>query len=198
MEPMSKPTMREQLLETEVRSWPDEARKHYRKLRKSGNSIVMAHMLAAKQAPQLHGDNDQAFTKTYRDKMENMPAWRRDWMISQAKKNGVAVDGKFKIPGLPPSSPDAWCTSSQDAKSIYKKHNLAAEGIVNNTPVGDPVSPDEVKPRLASDIVDKIVQEKIDADPAIQEKVTRSPKAINELKEQVVAEHGRPERRVPV
>lgn len=182
--------IREKLLHEEAMSFSNEAKRRYVSMLKDGVSIVLAHMLASRRAP-ARGENedDQAFTKAYREKMDSMPKWKRDLWVSKARANGIDASGKFKIPGIPPTESDAWVTTVDDMKAVYKKRGLSCEGLVNIRPVVE--EPAKSIP-LSEKITKKIMQEKIEADPSLAEKVRKNNKKLQELREEVIAVHGRP------
>lgn len=154
-----------------------------------GESIEWAAMCACRQPPGAK-NTDRAFQQGQRRKMENMDPVNRRNMQAIAKRAGINTDGKYYMSSLGSyTDPAAWVATADDVVTTAKKKNLTVEGVVNHRGIEKDVAPKQ-GPRLAPDIVERLAQEKLAKDPALRAKVKRQPKAIRELKEQVVEQHG--------
>lgn len=186
-------TLKDRLKLMEVEDWPKSKRDFFHAMVKQGNSISMAHMLASQKTPLLNGNINSEFGKSMRSKMESMSPAHRKLIMDRAKRAGVKnIDGKYLLPGLRPENPEAWVTGVDEAAETFKRNKLNSAGVVNVTCDIDPTPPKQI--RLAPDITNRIAQEKISQDPKLQEAITKNPKKLTELKEQVIEEHGAPRR----
>tara|TARA_R110000803_G_scaffold123407_2_gene191324 strand:- start:582 stop:1172 length:591 start_codon:yes stop_codon:yes gene_type:complete len=184
-------TMAERILDAEARQAPEWVQSHYLAMLSNGEKIKFSHMCAFRQTPRHTGFNNAKFCEAQNNKMLDEPIWKRSWYAEQAKQNGINTAGKFHIPGIAPSDPEAWGTTGDDALRVYKKRNMSCEGVITNKQIvkDEPVK----KVKLAEKIIQETCVEMAHADPDLANNLKTNPKALTELREQVVETHGRPD-----
>lgn len=166
-------------------------RKAYDKMIANGQSHNMALMLASRVAPSVKG-GDTMFNKTARSRMNEMTPFVREAMVKRAKKAGVQTNGKYYVPALGRwDDQAAWCSGTDDVTAVAKKKGLKIEGMAGNVDYSRPAPPRKQEgKKLAADIRDRIVSEKLRADPSLAEKVRKSPSQLHEVRQQVTEQHG--------
>lgn len=155
----------------------------YLKMRQQGVSHVFARMSACRRASGAKG-TDRAFDEHARARMNGMS--ESDLRIAQAA--GIQTQGKFHMSGLGPlDDPKSWVSDTNDIRQVCMERNYSCEGHVNHQGV-------EVPPRqidLAPDLVDEMVQQEFLEDPALAQKVKRSPRELDRLRHLVREKYGR-------
>lgn len=153
---------------------------------------AFALMCETRQAPIMVG-SERAFLADVGFRhhgLEDHPVWLQHQIVSQAKRAGIAVDGKRYFGGLAdhrgPADPGAWCATQQDYLDTVKRRNLNAVsgcgiGGVNHQGVLAPPPPDV---DLAPDIVNRLAKEYVAKDPDL------ARKPAQEVKEMVIDKHG--------
>lgn len=183
-------THRERIIEAEVKTWPQPLQMVYRGMRKAGQSPAMAHMLACQSAPTMGMTSDRQFNSSCRRSMNRMSEHNRDAIVSIAKAAGISTDGKYYVSGIGRyDDPMAWCSTADDVRDACRKKNLTADGPGVRCK-GAPVDPPKKKP-LADDLARDLERQYLSSDPALAEKCRKSSKAKAELREKIVAKHGR-------
>lgn len=182
--------------EMELAELSPSQKKHYETCLGNGCPPKMALMLASKHGPRMTG-SDQAFNEGARRKMSNIP-FMNQHMFDIAKKAGINTSGKYHVSGLGGyDNPLAWVSTIEDARESIVKQNLNATGLINHTAVE---TPEPEAPRLAPDLVDAEVGKRIRSLPPSSKAKANSPaslaRLVGDLREQVIAERGRPKRRV--
>lgn len=176
-------------IEHEIIRYDDETQDRYYDMVASGQNPRFALMAACQQAPGTRHTNRTFCASRDRYMRDTMKPKMRDKYLKQAKKAGISTTGKYYVGGLGrPTDPAAWVSSVDDAKSVCKKKNLTANGLVEHQ--GTPMPPQ--KTRLAPDIRDRILQEKMARDPALAAKCRSDPHAMRLAQEEVVDRHGQP------
>lgn len=183
------------LIELEVADLPPERQKLYRECVARGETPRMALMLATRQAA-LMGGSDRAFNEGARRKMNNLPFMNRT-MHAIARKAGINTEGKYHVAGLGRyDNPLAWVSTIDDVKESLKRQNLSSTGLVKYQAPERPPLPDVP---LAPDIVDNEVASRLSQAAQQGVSLPRDPKArasyVAELRDAVVSEHGRPQKR---
>ena len=159
----------------------------YDQLIEDGNKSGFAAMLAQRRPPGALG-TDRAFlegTHSWGDKLWTQNA---EGIHDTAKKAGISTQGKVYKGGLgKPNDPMAWVSGRDDVIAACKAKGLSSTGSVNYQ------SPPQKPKRkvLASDICDNYVRGILATEPETREKVKRKPKLINEVRERVIAKHGK-------
>jgi len=139
------------------------------------------------------GGSDQRFNAIERRKMENMNPRLRDRIQALAQGAGIQTQGKFYLGGLGRyTDPQAWVSTVDEARATVVRKGLPCEGLVNYQP---PERPLPEPPAMAEDIRDRLVEKKLQEDPALRERVRKRPGKLRELQEAVVARHGRQPKR---
>lgn len=175
-----------QLIEMEVYTWPDWAQAAYQVMVDNGQSPVFAHMCVSRESWSVR-NSDKAFNEGQRRKMSNMTENNRDRMVEIARKAGINTNGKYYVGGLGRyNDPHAWVSTADDVIDVCKKKNLTATGVVNHK--AREVGPVKRKD-LADDIVRRKVSEKLEADPALSERVRRGKTHVGDVVEQVRSTH---------
>lgn len=155
----------------------------------AGNSPRFAAMLAL-QSPPGAKNTDRTFCEGQRGRMDRMSKVNRRAVEKQLRQKGFDPGNRFHISGLgPPTDPKAWVTCADDVLAIAKARNLDVTGAINHSAVEHSQARKDVA--LAPDIANKISEEYMAADPGLKEKCRKSRKAREELKERVVATHGK-------
>lgn len=184
-------SMRERILESEIGEMPEEIQQRYRNLREEGETVVVAHMLATQQAPVM-GNSDRAFNEHHRRKMSTMREESRQRIVDAARRAGIDTEGKYYMSGLGRyTDPAAWVSTVDDAIGAARAKNLNME-INGRTVTEADLIPPKQGPRLAPDLVQELKQRYMAKDPALAEKVRKSPKESKELEQTIIEKHGRP------
>lgn len=161
---------------------------------KAADAARFAEMCATRTAAPMLG-SEKAFLADvgFRDHgLGDHPLWQQEMIIRQAKRAGIAVDGKRYFGGLADgrgvADPGAWCATQQDYIDEAKKKDLIVHsgcgvGGVNYDNGYRPPKPTPVD--LAPDIVDRLAKQYVAKDPDLAQK------PVQEIKEMVVENHGR-------
>lgn len=180
----------------EVAELTPDQRKHYESCLRNGSTPKMALMLATQHAPRMTG-SDQAFNEGARRKMNGISPLNRK-MFEIARKAGINTEGKYHVSGLGAyTNPLAWVSTVEDVKESLKRQNLNATGLVNHQAVVKDEEPPP-PPRLAPDLVDDIVSTRIRSLPSAKVPPPNSrafSALVGEVREQVIEQHGRPDRK---
>lgn len=186
-----KKTLQERLLLDEVSTWTVEMQETFAALRKKGNTIVMAHMLACRKAPACMTDD---VFMTGQVRIKDMADGHREFLCNEIVKNGgtVCPDDTY-MPGMANKigDPEAVCGFGDGGESFVRK--LADKrGVKTIGPVehdGRRNSPDtagEPVHRLHPRIVERKLNEMLTADPSLKTKDQR------ELREGIIEKHSKP------
>ena len=180
---MDKP-LRIQLIEADVAVWPEHMRLFYDLMVQCGNTEVMAHLLASRQAPMM-GQSDRSFCESLHRSMSSMTQAQRSEMVEIARRNGINPDGKFYVGGFGRyGDPQAWCSTIEDARTTLKNNpHLNATGLVSQkaaSPVGEPKGV-----RLADDLAQEAIVSELAENPSLAEKVKKGDVGVGELREMV-------------
>lgn len=162
-------------------------------LRENGTKPQWAKMTACRRTARYNG-SDQAFCRAARERMESTSPELTKRRMIVARNAGIDVANKYYEGSLgKPNNPDAWVTGIQDVIDVVKRRNLPCEGLVNHKPVDLPVQ----ETPLADDIRDELVQKRLEGDPALRQKAARDARVLRELRQAVVAQHGRRPTKTP-
>jgi hypothetical protein len=157
-------------------------------LREDGAEIPWAKMSACRRAARAAG-TDSAFFEHARARMESMPRWQLDHYLSTARTAGINTAGKFYCGGLgAPDDKHAWVSGVGDIKKVCEIKNLTCDGHVKHRGTEMPPPPPV---DLAPDLVQEMVVEECKADPGLAEKVKKSDRALQGLRERVKAKYTR-------
>lgn len=182
------------LMELEVAELSPAQRKHYELCLSNGSTPKMALMLATRHGPEMKG-SDRAFGEGQRRKMSRIPAVNQK-MLDIAAKAGISTSGKFHVSALGRyDNPLAWCSTIEDARKSAQLQNLNTTGLITNRAVELPPPPPVA---LAADLIDDEVSKRLSTGE-LAARLPRSPerraKKLLELREQIVSERGRPQRK---
>jgi hypothetical protein len=175
-------------IETEIAQYAPEVQEFYRSMVANGQSPRFAIMAALHKAPDTR-HTDRTFTASRHKNFEAMSPKIRARYLELAKQAGISTQGKFYVGGLGrPTDPMAWVSTVDDAKEVCKRKNLNAEGLVSHQAHEEPYK----KVRMAPDIKQAIVAERISRDPALAAKCAKSPHVLRQLEAEVVDRHAKP------
>lgn len=181
-----------QLLD-DVEACGEEALELFERMLASGETPEFAAMCACQQPPGAK-NTDRAFCEGQRERADRMPEVNRKLVEKKLRAKGFEPGNKFHVSGLGPvDDPNAWVSSADDVLSIAKARNLELSGAINRKMVEKDHKPKDVP--LASDLIAKIGTQYINQDPALKERCRKSAKARQELKERIIATHGKPARK---
>lgn len=163
-----------------------EIQARYEKLRAAGESHNIALMLASRTPCGTRG-TDRAFLQGKH--LDHGLGGPKDFMtaraIERARRAGISVGGKVYLSQLAdsrgPADPAAWVSGLDDVRTACKLKGKGCSSL--NIPV--PEGPPPVAHRLAPDIVERIVDERLRKDPSLA-------RDIEGLKEDIREKHGRP------
>lgn len=195
-------TFRERLAFEQAADLPPDQREAFDDMLANGVKPVMALTLAVQKAPGGRGNhtpkfhnvggriNDQAFVRNARRRMNDMGDKQRSQITAMAQRAGISTDGKFYCGRLGTyTDPLAWCSSAEDVLEAAKRKKLSVDGAVTyKAPVDEtPVQ----GPALAPDIVKREVNKLLQKEPDTAAKLREGKVKKQELKERVIAKHGR-------
>jgi hypothetical protein len=184
-------TNRETRLVGEVASWHPTRQRAFQEIVANGQSIVMAHMLASRQAPGLATD-DQFLNQEYALKSRVKCPQQRAKLLARARAAGIPANEHSRYePGLGkgPQDPNAWFMHGTGRGELQRRLNARGADAVHNLPMGiKPPAPAQRKPvktgGLAPDLVEEIRGQKLKKDPGLALKDQR------ELRDEIVRTHG--------
>lgn len=158
----------------------------YLESREKGNSHRFAAMCAHRSGPAFKGLNQNLLQGRWRD-MGLDDSRVPEAYLKEAARAGVSTAGKVYIRGLARrwADPEAWVSSADDVRDVAKRHNLTVTGAVNYTPPERDPEPEDQDFRLADDIVQEIMEEKVRENPELA-------RNVETLREEVVEKHGLP------
>lgn len=175
----------------EAERLPKALRREFDMMVKSGNTPQFAMMCLHQKAPNA-GQTDQAFNRSARFRMNDMDDKQRDDIVRIARRAGIDTNGKYYCGRIGKyNDPDAWCSTVDDVKAACRKKNLDCDGVVKHKAA--PVAPFR-GPDLAPDIADGLVKKRLMKDEQLAAHVKEGKKKIAEVREEVVAKHGRKRR----
>lgn len=157
-----------------------EVQSRYVALRQSGQSHNMAEMLATRTPTGTRG-TDRAFMQ---GRMHNSGLGdnfidRR--IYERARRAGISTGGKVYMASLGgklgSANPEAWVSSRDDVIAVCKKRGFGYD----NVPA--PEAPPRVQCRLAEDIVQETMQERLKENPGL---ATNLPA----LRHEIIEKHG--------
>lgn len=159
----------------------------------NGETAEWAAMCALRSPPGSR-NTDRAFNQGQRYKMDRMAKVNADEIHKRAKAAGINTSGKYYIATLGKhTDPAAWVSSSDDVLAVCKARNLTCEGVINYKAPEREVPPPQDVP-LAPDIVKRFEKEYIANEPGLAERIKKNPGARQELRERIVANHGKKKR----
>ena len=152
-----------------------------------GVDPVFAVMTATKRSPGADTDREFLDGHTHGRFLDGMSDRNRTRILEMAKRNGINVNSAVHKAGLgPPSDPRAWVSSKADVLRTCQEKGLSCTGAVEYTHPTPPVQ----KKALSETIINRRVAEQL-RDPKTAEAVKKKPSKINELREKVIAKHGK-------
>jgi len=179
--------LQDELILREIAMLPEPYQTVFETLVMNGETYALAHMLTMRQAPQMK-QSSRAFDERAYYRMSNMNEEMRGKMQKTAMAHGISTDGKYYVSGLGPySDPKAWVSSPDDILAVAKERNMTVSGGVTHQ--GEPVEP--VKKDLAEDIVDTYIGKILQSEPRTREKVKKGKLKRQDLRDRVVAKHGK-------
>jgi hypothetical protein len=176
-------------LDRQVKEAGPEAVKLYREILRKGETAEWAAMCALQSAPRTK-NTDRTFCDGHRRHMNQMDDYNRSKILQAAKKAGINTQGKFFNGIGRYTDPASWSSTQQDVIDAAKRKRLKLEGPVNCNYMREDLPPPKPKP-LAEDLVKSEALALMKKDPALAAKVRKSPKAKQELREQIQATHSR-------
>lgn len=160
--------------------------------RERGVEHRWAMMSAVRRAPRMK-NSDRTFNEGARRKMDGMDRVNQRRILELARRAGVNTQGKFYVGGLGRYTDKcAWVSTIDDMREVVKRRNLNAEGVL--TVKGTEVAPPPPKP-LAEPLVKEYMGKYLAQDPALRERCRKRSKARAELREMVIAKHGKQRKR---
>ena len=173
----------------DVRACGPEAERLFEQILANGESVEWAAMCACQQPPGSR-NTDRAFCQGAQKRMNSMGDYLRNQIVKRAEAAGISTQGKFYKAGLGRyTDPAAWVSTADDVLAVAKARNLNVEGVINHKAAERDMKPKRVK--LAPDIVRSTERELLKASPELAAKVKKNPKARRELREAIVAKHGK-------
>lgn len=157
----------------------------YRGLLRKGQTPRMALMFAMQAFPAVNG-TDAKFNRLERERMSEMGDKSVDDIVQIARKSGINTTGKTYNGQLGTyTDPHAWVSGTSDVRATAKAKGLSLRGQVNVENEPKRRKPKKLSNRLIREAEGRYVSE----DPALAERVRKSPKARRELREQIVEKH---------
>ena len=153
------------------------------------DGIEFAAMCALRTAPRSR-NSDRTFMDTQRHRVNNMDGHNRHKIYAAAMKAGINTAGKYYTGMGRYNDPKAWASSIDDVRTVAKEKQIKVSGPANFDFSSEEPAPVKRKP-LAEDVAVGLERKILKAEPALAEKCRRSVKARRELRERVVATHGR-------
>lgn len=147
---------------------------HYEACRKNGCTHELAEMLATRSFPGTKG-TDRAFMEgRHRDgsQFEGLPDIVGKEYVRKALAAGVNPAGKYYSGTLArfPGDPRAWIDGLDDARRVAKERGVGLSGAINvKTPEGCE-SRDPAPYRVADDIVQRHVANRVADEPALADR----------------------------
>lgn len=172
----------------EAADLPAELKQEFDAIVAAGNSPQFAMMCIHRKAPNP-GHSDQAFGRSARRRMNGMSDMEINRITRIAQRAGVTTDGKYYCGRLGKYTDQmAWCSTVDDVKAAARAKNLTVDGVVSHTAV--PTGPVQ-GPALAPDIVERESRKMLMKDPELRAKVKEGTVKKGEIRERVIAKHGR-------
>lgn len=172
---------------SEVAEMDRASQKRFTELVKKNNGNLRAALMFLTRRAPGSPVSDREFNKKARERMNATPWKYMRSIVEIAKRAGINTNNKFYCGGLGRyNDPDAWVSTNDDVIAVAKKKNLKVSGAVNHTP-GSPRTR-EFKV-LAEDILQDKIRRSCEANPELADKVSKSPKALAELREQLIEKH---------
>lgn len=167
-------------------------REFYEQILAKEKSVEFAAMLAL-QSPPGTRNTDRTFQESQRHLMNTMDGHNRHKIYAIAQKAGINTAGKFYTGLGRYHDPKAWASSIDDVRAAAKKMQVDVSGPANfKFSSEEPAPPRRVA--LAEDVAVGLERKILKAEPALAEKCRKSPQARRELRDRVVATHGRKNR----
>lgn len=184
---------RREMLEAEVDAAGPQAKAIYVQALNTGAGIEFAAMCALRQAPGAK-NTDRAFQEGARRQMENMDPENARHVLASARKAGINPSGKYYKGSLGRyTDPAAWVSTADDVVASAKAKKLDVSGVVN-VKAGPSELPPPKRVALAEDVARRLEGRILAAEPATAEKCRKSASARRELRDRVIAKHGRKSR----
>lgn len=166
-----------------------DALKVFNRMIRKGEPAGFAAACALQEAPRTK-NTDRTFCDGHRRHMDKMDDYNRNKILGIAKKAGINTQGKYYTGLGRYSDPEAWASNIDDVTAAAKRKKLKLEGPVNCDYSPTDLPPPKKVP-LAEDIIKNEALARMRANPDLAAKVRKSPKAKQELREQIVATHSR-------
>lgn len=172
--------------------WPvvsddDDAQRRYVAMRERGESHSIAEMLALRRFPGTIG-TDAAFMagrKLGGGQFDGLKRRVGDHHIKKALDAGVNPAGKYYLGSLArePGDPEAWVSGPGDVRRVCERRGWGCDGQVK---VKKPAYADRWEEpagyRVAADIVDREVADRIAADPGLRSKRAELTEEVTALR----------------
>lgn len=134
--------------------------------------------------------NDQSFVRSAFQRMRQMNPMNQKKILDIARKAGINTNGKAYCGQLGRyDNPLAWCSTGEDVLESCKRQNLSCDGAVTYKAAVDE-TPTQGK-ELADDIVAREANKLVSRDPKLAEQVRKGKVHKQEVRERVIAKHGR-------
>lgn len=195
-------TLRERIAMEEAESLSQPLRREFDAMVAAGNTPQFALACVLQQAPGGKGNvtphfgnvggrvNDQAFVRSAFRRMNTMNPKNREKILAIARRAGINTHGKAYCGQLGRyDNPLAWCSTAEDVLTSCKQQNLSCEGAVEYKAVGTD-KPFEGVP-LAPDIVKREARKLLKKDRKLAEQVRKGKVKQQEIRERVIAKHGK-------
>lgn len=177
----------------EAEDLPREPRRRFDAMLRKGTSPSLALAFLSRRVAVM-GNSDRAFCELSQRSMSKMAGSNRAEILKIAHKAGIRTEGKYYNGELGRyGDPHAWVSTAEDVKTVYKLKNWGSDdGMVRHK------RDDKDKPRkrtgLAPDLVNERVRSYVRQDPKLREQLRKGKKKIQDVKEMVIAKHGRKKR----
>jgi len=166
-----------------------EWREVYETIVGAGNTPQFAMMCIHQQAPKM-SHSDRAMNETARRRMMDMHAPHRDAIVALAQRAGINTHGKYYNGQLGTyEDKRAWVSTDADIVESARTKKLKVDGTVKcdystqTAPIQGPL--------LAEDIVQREVNRVLRKEPETRAKLREGKIKKQELRERVIAKHGR-------
>lgn len=156
-----------------------DVQQHWLKMIKAGQTERFATMAALQLPPGLKGTDRAVMQRRYDGQwLDKMPKHQAHRIVTDAKKAGINISGKFYMSGLADTrahcDPAAWIDSAADIRKVAKIRNLNVSGIVDYEAVKMP-------PPASKRLSEKLINEM-----SAVEKHTHPKMKAGEMREMVI------------
>lgn len=152
-----------------------EAQAFYIAMRLDGTDHRMAEMFALQTPPMSKSDREFLEGHCNGNQFEGQE-YIGDWYAAKAKAAGVDITGKVYMSGLAlePGDPAAWVGGRGDVERVARERGMTVSGMVDYKPDGrlTELALSRGDTRVADDLVESAMLDRIEADPSLALKNT--------------------------